>query len=97
MAGIGIAVTVASVMMLVVLIVLIRRKSRELKDSDKTDVNSSKSFPSRPIKKYQEGWVDYLVFQVLCFIHVQAIFQLSLSFVFYASVVIDISCRTFNV
>ncbi|KAG7014974.1 putative receptor-like protein kinase [Cucurbita argyrosperma subsp. argyrosperma] len=54
-AGIGIAVTVASVMMLVVLIVLIRRKSRELKDSEKTDANSSRSFPSRPIKKYQEG------------------------------------------
>ncbi|KAA0037116.1 putative receptor-like protein kinase [Cucumis melo var. makuwa] len=54
-AGIGIAVTVASVMMLVVLIVLIRRKSRELKDSDKMDANSSKSFPSRPMKKYQEG------------------------------------------
>ncbi|XP_022922697.1 probable receptor-like protein kinase At1g49730 [Cucurbita moschata] len=54
-AGIGIAVTVASVMMLVVLIMLIRRKSRELKDSEKTDANSSRSFPSRPIKKYQEG------------------------------------------
>ena len=54
--GIGIAVTVAAVMMLIVLVVLIRRKSRELEDSESMDKNSSKFFASpRPMRKFQEG------------------------------------------
>lgn len=51
--GVGIAVTVVALMMLVVLIFLIRRKSRELEDSDNTD-KRSKAF-SRPSRKFQEG------------------------------------------
>ncbi|CAL2279127.1 unnamed protein product [Prunus armeniaca] len=54
--GIGIAVTAVAVMMLLVLIVLIRRKSRELLDSENIDKKSSKSFPSTPpMRKFQEG------------------------------------------
>ncbi|KAE8690593.1 putative receptor-like protein kinase [Hibiscus syriacus] len=54
--GIGIAVTVASVMVLIVLIVLICKKNKELEDSDITDKNSSKKFPTRrPMQKFQEG------------------------------------------
>ncbi|XP_039006556.1 probable receptor-like protein kinase At1g49730 [Hibiscus syriacus] len=54
--GIGIAVTVAVMMVLIVLVVLICKKSRELEDSDSTDKNSSKLFPTRrPMQKFQEG------------------------------------------
>ncbi|XVE93383.1 hypothetical protein REPUB_Repub01dG0187100 [Reevesia pubescens] len=54
--GVGIAVTVAALMFLIVLVVLIRRKSRELEDSESMDKNSSKLFPSpRPMRKFQEG------------------------------------------
>ncbi|XWS54792.1 hypothetical protein CRYUN_Cryun10bG0119400 [Craigia yunnanensis] len=54
--GVGIAVTVAAVMMLIVLVFFIRRKSRELEDSESMDKNSSKLFPSpRPMRKFQEG------------------------------------------
>ncbi|WRX13607.1 Protein kinase domain - like 10 [Theobroma cacao] len=54
--GVGIAVTVAAVMMLIILVVLIRRKSRELEDSESMDKNSSKLFSSpRPMRKFQEG------------------------------------------
>ncbi|XP_022746051.1 probable receptor-like protein kinase At1g49730 [Durio zibethinus] len=54
--GVGIAVTIAAVMMLIVLIVLIRRKSRELEDSESMDKNSSKLFPSpRTMRKFQKG------------------------------------------
>ncbi|XWS68037.1 hypothetical protein CRYUN_Cryun04dG0055800 [Craigia yunnanensis] len=35
--------------------VLIRRKSRELEDSERMDKNSSKLFPSWPMRKFQEG------------------------------------------
>uniref|UniRef100_A0A5B7ATY7 Protein kinase domain-containing protein n=1 Tax=Davidia involucrata TaxID=16924 RepID=A0A5B7ATY7_DAVIN len=41
-------------MMLVVLIFLIRRKSRELDDSETIDKRSSKAFP-QPTRKFQEG------------------------------------------
>ncbi|KAK6282574.1 hypothetical protein POUND7_016399 [Theobroma cacao] len=54
--GVGIAVTVAAVMMLIILVVLIRRKSRELEDSESMDKNSSKLFSSpRSMRKFQEG------------------------------------------
>jgi hypothetical protein len=53
--GVGIAVTAVAVMMLVVLVFLIRRKSRELEDSENMDKTSSKAFPPRPIRKFQEG------------------------------------------
>ncbi|KAI9182128.1 hypothetical protein LWI28_022364 [Acer negundo] len=53
--GIGITVTAVSLMMLIVLIILIRRKSRELKDSNNIDKTSLKPFPPRSIRKFQEG------------------------------------------
>ncbi|XP_068320427.1 probable receptor-like protein kinase At1g49730 isoform X2 [Pyrus communis] len=54
--GIGIAVTAVAVMMLLVLIVLIRKKNRELLDSESIDKKSPKSFHSpRPMRKFQEG------------------------------------------
>ncbi|GMY06062.1 probable receptor-like protein kinase At1g49730 [Fagus crenata] len=54
--GIGLAVTAVAVMMLVVLVFLIRRKSRELGDSENIDKTSSKAFPpSWPVRKFQEG------------------------------------------
>ncbi|XVE66819.1 hypothetical protein DITRI_Ditri08aG0110200 [Diplodiscus trichospermus] len=54
--SVGIAVTIAAVMMLIVLVVLIRRKSRELKNSESMDRNSSKLFSSpRPMRKFQDG------------------------------------------
>ncbi|KAL4615412.1 hypothetical protein ACB092_07G122900 [Castanea dentata] len=54
--GIGLAVTAVALMMLVVLVFLIRRKSRELEDSEKLDKTSSKAFPhSWPVRKFQEG------------------------------------------
>nr|GMD00070.1 probable receptor-like protein kinase At1g49730 [Ipomoea batatas] len=48
---IGIAVTVLAVLMLVILIILIRRKSKQLEESE-VDKLSSKAFPPR---KFQEG------------------------------------------
>ena len=60
--GVGIAVTVAALMMLIVLVVLIRRKSRELEDSERMDKNSSKLFPSWPMHKFQEGLFFYHLF-----------------------------------
>lgn len=54
--GIGIAVTIAAIMMLIVLVVLICKKSRELEDSESVNKNSSKHFPTcRPMHKFQEG------------------------------------------
>lgn len=54
--GIGIAVTIGAVIMLVVLIILIRRKSRELDDSDNFDKISSKHIPHfRPMQKLHDG------------------------------------------
>ncbi|GLT60439.1 hypothetical protein SLA2020_332050 [Shorea laevis] len=54
--GVGIAVTLVAVIMLLFLIVLIRQKSRELKDSESMDKNPSKLFrPPRPMRKIQEG------------------------------------------
>ena len=56
--GIGIAVTAVAVMMLLVLVVLIRRKSKELLESENIDKKSSKSFPSTPpMRKFQEGTI----------------------------------------
>ncbi|XP_057464590.1 probable receptor-like protein kinase At1g49730 isoform X2 [Actinidia eriantha] len=52
--GLGIAVTAAAVMTLVALIFLIRRKSRELGDSDIIDKASSKAF-TQPPRKFPEG------------------------------------------
>ncbi|KAA8536205.1 hypothetical protein F0562_028683 [Nyssa sinensis] len=52
--GVGIAVIAAAIMMLVVLIFLIRRKNRELEDSETIDKMSSKAFP-QPTRKFQEG------------------------------------------
>ncbi|XP_059448527.1 probable receptor-like protein kinase At1g49730 [Corylus avellana] len=52
--GVGIAVTAVAVMMLVVLVFLIRRKNRELEDSENMDKTSSKAFPPRPVRKFQE-------------------------------------------
>ncbi|GFS40016.1 protein kinase superfamily protein [Actinidia rufa] len=52
--GLGIAVTAAAVMTLVALIFLIRRKSRELGDSDIVDKASSKAF-TQPPRKFPEG------------------------------------------
>ncbi|KAK7836663.1 putative receptor-like protein kinase [Quercus suber] len=65
--GIGLAVTATAVMMLVVLVFLIRRKSRELEDSEKLDKTSSKAFPpSWPVRKFQEGmpWIFYSTFSL---------------------------------
>ncbi|KAF8405004.1 hypothetical protein HHK36_009899 [Tetracentron sinense] len=53
--GVGIAVTVVAVLLLIVLMLLIRRKSRELDDSENPDKSYLKSFPPQPIRKYQEG------------------------------------------
>lgn len=67
--GIGIAVTAVAVMMLLVLIVLIRKKNRELLDSESLDQKSSKSFHSpRPMRKFQEGIIIPLIFLVICFL-----------------------------
>ena len=56
--GLGIAVTAVAVMMLLVLVILIRRKSRELEDSENIDNASSKTFPPpRSVRKFQEGIV----------------------------------------
>ncbi|PSS02705.1 Receptor-like protein kinase [Actinidia chinensis var. chinensis] len=52
--GLGIAVSAAAVMTLVALIFLIRRKSRELGDSDIVDKASSKTF-TQPPRKFPEG------------------------------------------
>lgn len=58
--GVGIAVTVVAVTMLVVLVFLIRRKSRELEDCENIDKTSSKTFPPpRPARKFQEGMVVF--------------------------------------
>lgn len=51
--GVGLAVTAAAVVMLVVLVFLIRRKSRELEDSE--NVVKTKAFPPRPLRKFQDG------------------------------------------
>ncbi|XP_010066010.2 probable receptor-like protein kinase At1g49730 [Eucalyptus grandis] len=54
--GVGIAVTVVAVLMLVVLVFLIRRKNRELEDSEDRDMRSSKVFPPpHSVKKFQDG------------------------------------------
>ncbi|XP_010263508.1 PREDICTED: probable receptor-like protein kinase At1g49730 isoform X1 [Nelumbo nucifera] len=53
--GVGIAVTVVAVFLLVVLIFLIRKKSRELEDTENLEKTSWKSLPPRPIRKCQEG------------------------------------------
>ncbi|CAA7030748.1 unnamed protein product [Microthlaspi erraticum] len=59
---IGIAVTAFALMMLAVLIVLIRRKKRELDDSESMDRNPAKTFPSsRPNVMIHEG--NSLVFR----------------------------------
>ena len=54
--GLGIAVTAVAVMTLVALIFLIRRKSRELGDSDIVDKASSKAF-TQPPRKFLEGTI----------------------------------------
>lgn len=59
--GVGIAVTVVAVIMLVVLVFLIRRKSRELEDCENIDKTSSKTFPPRPVRKFQEGMVVFFL------------------------------------
>ncbi|XWS39942.1 hypothetical protein CRYUN_Cryun18bG0097600 [Craigia yunnanensis] len=54
--GVGIAVTIGAVMMLIVLVVLICRKRRELEYSESVDKNSSKLFPSaRSMRRFHEG------------------------------------------
>lgn len=65
--GIGIVVTAVAVMMLLVLIVLIRRKSKELLESENIDKKSSKSFPSTPMRKFQEGTFLVFFFLLICF------------------------------
>ncbi|KAG8645629.1 probable receptor-like protein kinase At1g49730 isoform X1 [Manihot esculenta] len=53
--GIGIAVTVIAVTMLIVLMVLIRKKHRELEQSEKIDKVSKAFPPPRPMRKFQDG------------------------------------------
>ena len=53
---VGIAVTTAAFVMLIALIVLIRRKSRELEESENIDKTFSRANPPpRPTRKFQEG------------------------------------------
>ncbi|KAG8368399.1 hypothetical protein BUALT_Bualt15G0041500 [Buddleja alternifolia] len=52
--GIGIAVTAFAITMLVVFIILIRKKSRELKDTDTNYKNSPKAIPL-PSRKFLDG------------------------------------------
>ncbi|KAK2991533.1 hypothetical protein RJ640_016568 [Escallonia rubra] len=52
--GVGLAVTAVAIMMLVILIFLIRKKSRELEESNTIDKTSSKAF-SQPTRKFQDG------------------------------------------
>ncbi|KAF8406303.1 hypothetical protein HHK36_008388 [Tetracentron sinense] len=49
--GVGIAVTAVAVLLLILFILLIRRKSRELKDSENHDKTSWRAFPPRPMRK----------------------------------------------
>ncbi|KAJ6716610.1 hypothetical protein OIU74_009196 [Salix koriyanagi] len=53
---VGIAITTVAFVMLIVLIVLIRRKSRELDESENIDKTFSRAIPPpRPTRKFQEG------------------------------------------
>ncbi|KAJ6409595.1 hypothetical protein OIU84_009153 [Salix udensis] len=53
---VGIAITAVAFVMLIVLIVLIRRKSRELDESENIDKTFSRAIPPpRPTRKFQEG------------------------------------------
>jgi len=53
---IGIVVTAVALTMLVVLVILIRRKNRELDESESLDRKSTKSVPSSlPVFKIHEG------------------------------------------
>ena len=53
---IGIVVTAVSLTMLVVLVILIRRKNRELDESESLDRKSAKTLPSpRPVFKIHQG------------------------------------------
>ncbi|XP_043713844.1 probable receptor-like protein kinase At1g49730 isoform X2 [Telopea speciosissima] len=54
-AGVGSAVTVVAVWLLIVLIFLIHRKSKELEDSESPDKTSWKALPHRLSRKCQEG------------------------------------------
>ncbi|OVA15841.1 Protein kinase domain [Macleaya cordata] len=53
--AIGISVTSIAVLLLLVMILLIRRKSKELEDSEIPNETSWKAFPPRPSRKCQEG------------------------------------------
>lgn len=63
---IGIVVTAVSLTMLVVLVILIRRKNRELDESESLDRKSAKALPSpRPIFKIHQGEKNQSVYFVL--------------------------------
>ncbi|KAI3915992.1 hypothetical protein MKW98_004433 [Papaver atlanticum] len=53
--AIGIFITLVAVLLLIVMILLIRKKSRQLEDSEVPDKASWKAFPTRSFRKLQEG------------------------------------------
>ncbi|XP_026455876.1 probable receptor-like protein kinase At1g49730 isoform X1 [Papaver somniferum] len=53
--AIGIFITSVAVLLLIVMILLIRKKSRQLEDSEVPDKTSWKAFPTRSFRKLQEG------------------------------------------
>ncbi|MCL7046294.1 hypothetical protein MKW94_021222 [Papaver nudicaule] len=53
--AIGISITSVAVLLLILMIILIRKKSRQLEDSEIPNKTSWKAFPSRSFRKFQEG------------------------------------------
>lgn len=66
--GLGIAVTVVAVMVLVVLAFLIRWKRRELENSDTIDKASSKAFGQLP-RRFQGGRIFFTCHMVSIYRH----------------------------
>jgi hypothetical protein len=96
---VGIAVTAVAVMMLVVLVFLIRRKSRELEDPENMDKTSSKAFPPRPNRKFQEGMALNLLWTrpLLTYPYINILFIIFFSFgglggIFWG---FGVKCRSF--
>lgn len=96
--GVGLAVTAAAVLTLVVLIFLIRRKSRELEDTGNIDKTSSKTFPPPwHVWKFQEGMtLDLLLSHSRSHSHISDILFIYMFFTFGGwRCRLDLRCRSF--
>jgi hypothetical protein len=75
---IGIAVTAAALVMLIVLIFLIRRKNREIEESENINKTFSRAFPPpRPSRKFQGvilGFLGYVLSSCWCSLKLQISF-----------------------